>query len=265
MNVAQACQKPGIGGLRSLLTALVAGFSLFSSPGLADDWNIGIGIGAISAPEYLGAEDYQIRVLPAVDIAYRNQVFFNFYEGLSAYLYNRGDFRLKAGIAYQPGRYESSDESLQGIGDIDDAAVYNLGAEYQLGLYTAFVSLRQHDGGTDGRQLQAGIQAFYALREELSSPRFLFNFTVNYSDEEFMQGYFGVDAEQSAASGLPVYSAAAGIASVRAGVTGFYPLTRRWRITGIMQYRKLVGDAADSPLVLDDDQLFGGIFLGYRF
>jgi outer membrane scaffolding protein for murein synthesis (MipA/OmpV family) len=265
VTLSKTCQTPGPDRPRSLLPALVSGFSLLSSPGVADDWNIGLGAGMISAPLYLGAEDYQVRLLPAVDFAYRNRVFFNFYEGLSAYLHNRGDFRLKAGIAYQPGRDQDDDESLQGTGDIGDAAVYNLGAEYQLGLYTAFVSLRQHDGGTDGRQLHAGIQAFYALREERTSPRLLFNLTVNYSDEKFMQGYFGVDSEQSAASGLPVYSADAGIASVRAGATGFYPLTRYWRITAILQYRKLVGDAADSPLVLDEDQLFGGIFAGYRF
>jgi outer membrane scaffolding protein for murein synthesis (MipA/OmpV family) len=249
----------------SMLPALVAGISLFSSPAIADDWNIGIGAGLISAPEYLGAEDYRTRVLPAVDIAYRNRVFFNFFEGLGAYLYSRGDFRLKAGIGYQAGRDEDDDESLRGTGDIGDAAVYSLGAEYQLGLYTAFVSLRQHDGGTDGRQLHAGIQAFYALREELSSPRLLLNFTVNYSDDDYMQGYFGVDSRQTAASGLAEYSASAGIASLRAGATGIYPLTKGWRITAVVQYLRLIGDAADSPLVRDEDQLFGGVFAGYRF
>jgi len=258
-------QQARAGRLRSLMSAFVAGVSLLSSSLFADDWNIGIGAGVISAPEYLGAEDYQTRVLPAIDIAYRNRVFFNFFEGLSAYLYERGDFRLKAGIGYQAGRDEDDDESLRGTGNIGDAAVYNLGAEYQPGLYTVFVSLRQHDGGTDGRQLHAGIQAFYALREEFSSPRLLLNLTVNYSDDDFMQGYFGVDARQSVASGLPVYSARAGIASVRAGATGIYPLTNRWRITAVLQYLKLVGDAADSPLALDDDQLFGGVFAGCRF
>ena len=96
----------GAGRLRSLAPAFVAGVSPLSSPLFADDRNIGIGAGVISAPEYLGADDYPTRVLPAIDIAYRNRLFFNFFEGLSAYLYKRGDFRLKAGIGYQAGRDE---------------------------------------------------------------------------------------------------------------------------------------------------------------
>ena len=76
---------------------------------------------------------------------------------------------------------------------------------------------------------------------------------------------FTANAGQSAASGLQPYSAESGISSVRAGATAFYPLTRNWRLTGVLQYRELVGDAGDSPLVLQDGQWFGGAFVGYRF
>lgn len=234
-------------------------------PLAADDWSIGLGAGVISAPEYLGADSIETFAVPAIDIAYRRIITFNFYEGLNAYFFNRGDFSLKAGVAYQPGRDEDEDPSLAGIGDIDDATLLRLVAEYQLDIYTAFVGLRRHYGGTDGTQFEAGIQAFYSLREEITSPRLLLNLAVLYSDEDYMQGYFGIDAAQSAASGLQPYSAEPGVSSVRAGATFLYPLTRYWRLTAVTQYRELVGDAVDSPLVVQDGQWFGGVFAGYRF
>ena len=234
-------------------------------PLAADDWSIGLGAGVISAPEYLGADSIETFAVPAIDIAYRRTITFNFYEGLNAYFFNRGDFSLKAGVAYQPGRDEDEDPSLAGIGDIDDATLLRLVAEYQLDIYTAFVGLRRHYGGTDGTQFEAGIQAFYSLREEITSPRLLLNLAVLYSDEDYMQGYFGIDAAQSAASGLQPYSAEPGVSSVRAGATFLYPLTRHWRLTAVTQYRELVGDAVDSPLVVQDGQWFGGVFAGYRF
>ena len=230
-----------------------------SAPLAADDWSVGLGAGVISAPEYLGGDSIETFAVPAIDIAYRRTITFNFYEGLNAYFFHREAFSLKAGIAWQPGRDEDEDPSLAGIGDVDDATLLRLVAEYQFDIYTAFFGLRQHYGGTDGAQFEAGIQAFY---QQARAGDFL---AVLYSDDDYMQGYFGVDAGQSAASGLQPYSAESGISSVRAGATAFYPLTRNWRLTGVLQYRELVGDAGDSPLVLQDGQWFSGIFAGYRF
>jgi len=249
----------------ALAVAFLSSFLLCTSAAMADDWNIGLGAGVISGPEYIGSEDSESRGVLAVDIAYRDRYFFNFYEGFSAYLYNRGDFRLKAGLGYERGRDEDEDDSLRGTGDIDSAAVLSLGTEYRLGQYTAFANLRQHLGGTDGWQLQTGIQAFYSLRKAITSPRVLLNLMINYSDEKFMQGYFGIDADQSAASGYPEYSAHAGISWLRTGISYIHPLSERWRITAVLQVRKLLGDAVDSPLVLEDRQLLGGVIAGYRF
>jgi outer membrane scaffolding protein for murein synthesis (MipA/OmpV family) len=248
-----------------VLLALISACLLRMTPVAAEDWNVGIGAGVISYPEYIGAEDNDTLAIPAIDVAYKDRVFFNFFEGLTGYFYSAGDFRLKAGLGWEGGRDEDDDAALEGTGDIDDAAVLSLTTEYQLGQYTAFARFEQHYGGTDGRQLIAGVQAFYSLREDLASPRLLANFAINYSDDDYLQGYFGVDADQSADSGIPEYTARAGVVLMRAGLTYVHPLTDHWRFTAVVQYSKLVGDAADSPLVADDRQVFGGAFVGYRY
>lgn len=95
---------------------------------IAGDWNVGLGAGLISAPEYLGADDYETRAEPTLDIGYKNRVFFNFYEGLSAYPYGRDEWRIKTGIGYDRGRDEDDDELLEGTGDVGDSTLFHLGA-----------------------------------------------------------------------------------------------------------------------------------------
>jgi len=47
-----------------------------------------------------------------------------------------------------------------------------------------------------------------------------------------------------------------------------YELTENWGITGALRYTRLLGDAADSPLVEDEgdeNQLLLGLLVSYSF
>jgi outer membrane protein len=47
-----------------------------------------------------------------------------------------------------------------------------------------------------------------------------------------------------------------------------YSLTQNWGLTGRLGYKRILGDAADSPLVENRgsaDQFTSGLFLSYRF
>lgn len=247
------------------LLCLLAAISLPTAAPANDNWNIGLGAGVVMSPAYTGADDTETRLVPTFDVAYRERVFFNFYEGVSAYFYKHDRFSFKAGIGFGPGRDSDDDESLAGMPDIDTSTLFRLSTEYRLGRYTAFVTAQQHYGGTDGGQLVTGIQAFYSLREQLAGPLVLLNVAAVYSDEDYMNGFFGVDEEEARTTTFPAYVADAGVSSARAGVTYVYPFSRHWRLTTTLQYSRLVGDAADSPLVLEDEQVFGGGFFSYRF
>jgi outer membrane scaffolding protein for murein synthesis (MipA/OmpV family) len=83
-------------------------------------------------------------------------------------------------------------------------------------------------------------------------------------DDDYMESFFSVDAQQSADSGLKRYNADAGIKDVNLSVSAGYPLTDRWRIAGMIEYKRLLGDAADSPIVDDENQFTAGIGLTYR-
>jgi outer membrane scaffolding protein for murein synthesis (MipA/OmpV family) len=61
------------------------------------------------------------------------------------------------------------------------------------------------------------------------------------------------------------YNAEAGIKDVYIGLNADVPLNDRWNLKVIGQYSRLIGDAADSPIVESENQFFGGLGLTYRF
>ena len=90
---------------------------------------------------------------------------------------------------------------------------------------------------------------------------------ASYADQDYMDAYFSVTPAQSAVSsaGLPAYDADAGIKDVFFGVTTDVPLTRDWSLKLSGRYSRLVGDAADSPVVENENQFYGGLGLTYSF
>jgi outer membrane protein len=80
--------------------------------------------------------------------------------------------------------------------------------------------------------------------------------------------YFSVDAVQSAASGLPAFDAKGGAHSAGAGTQVRYQITPKWEAHAYVEYDRLLGDAAASPLVEQKGspiQLSLGLGASYSF
>jgi outer membrane scaffolding protein for murein synthesis (MipA/OmpV family) len=88
---------------------------------------------------------------------------------------------------------------------------------------------------------------------------------TNYATDDYMTAFFGVNAAQSVASGLPVYNPSAGFKDVYIGATAAIDLNDRWTLLLIGRYAHLIGDAADSPIVETESQFYGGAALSYKF
>jgi outer membrane scaffolding protein for murein synthesis (MipA/OmpV family) len=63
-----------------------------------------------------------------------------------------------------------------------------------------------------------------------------------------MQTYFGVDAIQAARSGYAIYRPSSGLRDVRVGSSLTYAFDPRSAMTAAVDFNRLLGDAADSPL-----------------
>ncbi len=103
-----------------------------------------------------------------------------------------------------------------------------------------------------------------------SDKKWLVNASVEstYASDDYMENYFGINASQAARSSLNAFNAESDIkdVGVSAGIT--YSITERWSVSGLASYKRLLGDAEDSPVTdvaADETQVFAGALINIRF
>jgi outer membrane protein len=81
--------------------------------------------------------------------------------------------------------------------------------------------------------------------------------------------YFSITAAQSITSGLPVFNAGGGWQAVGAGTLLKYRFNPTWATYGLVEYDKLIGATASSPIVTgpggSSNQWTFGVGLTYSF
>jgi outer membrane scaffolding protein for murein synthesis (MipA/OmpV family) len=91
---------------------------------------------------------------------------------------------------------------------------------------------------------------------------------VTWSSNRYQDAWFGIAPADAIASGLPAYDPGGGIHAVGAVASFETQFSPRWGIQTYAKYDRLVGDAADSPIVTvlgSRDQFSGGVALTYTF
>ncbi len=260
------CLRPlALAVLAALAVAPAAAQSGSDPFGLfGDRWQVG-GLVYVS-PKFEGAKSYQVTGFPFVapagfgdngivqikgadDVRFRVLQFNNFEVGPLA--------------GYRFGRDEDDSARLIGTGDIDGGFVLGAFATYRTGPLAFSVSYHHQATGDDtGGLVRFGAEAVTRLSPTV---KLTSSIGTNYATDDYMTAFFGVNALQSAASGLPVYNPSAGFKDVYIGATAAIDLNDRWTLLLIGRYAHLVGDAADSPIVETESQFYGGAALSYKF
>ena len=81
-----------------------------------------------------------------------------------------------------------------------------------------------------------------------------------------MDTYFSVSPVDAAATGLPQHKANDGFRDARLMAMFIHPITKNCVAGGGVHYSRILGDAADGPIVEDrgrKDQLIYGLGIGY--
>lgn len=263
--------------LRTSLHIIVGGLALVAvSPDRAaaqpqeeEDWQLIIGAGVIVMPDYEGSDDLRVLPFPVLALDYKNivsirgpQVQVSIGDVKLA-----GDVRLRFGPSarYRQGRDEDDNSDLLGLGDVDGSIEVGgfarvAGDRWWLQLSGGKGVAGGHDGVV--AEIEAGVR--FDLSQSLSAQ---VRGTASWADRTYMRSNFGIDAAQASASGLSRFSPDAGLKDVGAGIGLNYRLGSRWSIGGDAGYRRLLGNAADSPIVSrrgSADQLQGLLYLSYR-
>ncbi len=88
---------------------------------------------------------------------------------------------------------------------------------------------------------------------------------ATWANAKSNQFFYGISAEQSAATGLPAYSPGSGLLSTTLGLLWSADLTRSWVLIGGLSWVHLQGDAANSPITERTSNYYANLGIAYRF
>jgi outer membrane protein len=243
-----------------------AGEDIEEAPGYEDPkdsdraWAISIGITTGFNPDYEGSNDYEFGIGPSISASWRDTIF---YKGKTLGVNLIRQKKLKAGLILTgaSGRDEDDNDKLEGLDDVDSSIEAGGFVSYRMKPMRFRVEARQDvDSGHEG----ALVELSGGTTLPFDAPLIFVSLGTTWASDDYMESFFGIDAKQSADSGLKRYSAESGFKDVNLTMTTGYSITNRWRIGGIIEYKRLVGDAADSPIVDDKNQFLAGFSLSYH-
>lgn len=262
--------------VRSIYAAAL--FSLAALPAFAQgpepalgDWRVVVGGMGFAAPSYEGSDRTKARAFPLVEVVWRDTVFVDSRRGLGANLITvrdpngRGAFRAGPLVNWRFGRDQDDDSDLRGMGDIEGGADLGAFALYEFGPFVLDTIGRKNVSRSElGATIEVSARYRFALWERT---RFAVGPLVTWADQDYMRSYFGVTAVQARATGLSGHSPSSGFKDV--GLTGsiIHPLGNGWSVVGLTTYSRLLGGAADSPLVKQRgsaNQYRVGLGISYR-
>ncbi|MDF2812223.1 MAG: MipA/OmpV family protein [Microvirga sp.] len=219
-------------------------------------------------PSYPGADDMDFVAFPS--LSFRRAGTPERYgapdDGLSFSFVEQSALTIGFVGRFQGGRYLKNDRRLFGLEKINWAIEPGLFLEYwPVEFLRARAEIRHGINGHDGFVADLGLDVVqrYGAFTVSVGPR------LALGDSSFTRTYFGVTPYEALVNGqVTAYRPSGGLTSV--GVTSglTYDWSDQWSTTGFVSYKRLVGDAADSPIVKrfgSENQLGLGLTASYSF
>ena len=216
------------------------------------------GLGVGSYPDYIGSDDAAVGVAPIGRFALGGHRFVRLLvNDLRVNLLDDPNWQFGPVGLWRFGRDD----------DVDDPVVSKMreiDSSFSLGLFGAYVWRDSQDprkqAGVGGwahgdvtgvyNGWNAGLNAF-AMQPVAKMVTLGGGAAFTYGSSNYMDEYFGVTTSDALATGLPVYQAGAGVRDVRGWVAALLHLSPQWHLGAGVMYSRLVGDAADSPIVAE--------------
>ncbi|MEO1017922.1 MAG: MipA/OmpV family protein [Pseudomonadota bacterium] len=235
--------------------------------------NLTIALGAGITPDYEGSEDYE--AVPLWLVRYDDLYHPDTYAQLFATTFKSNllpnkNWRIGPTIEYVG---ERDDVDNNRVDDLSDAS-----ASLLVGGLFGYEEIIE-GFGLVGVELDARFDAINnngylitpkAIYKAPIAPKLFVDAGIGatYASGDYMSNYFGIDARNARRSGLDEFDADADFKDAALDLSFTYAITDSWRTTLITQYKRLLGDAKDSPITDDEgsaNQFFGGLLVGYAF
>lgn len=250
-------------------TFAVFTFVSITSSAMAQDSFIsgGIGLGLEYGPSFPGASTSDTSAFPVIDLTFGQYGFFN-QRGLglqNGVELQGGRLTYGIGVGYDSEeRIASDDARLNGLADVEAGANVTLFAEYEIGAMRYGLDLQRSlsSDGHEGTRIKA--QASYDWDLSPRAGLTLAPYLV-WADDNWTNGFYGVTAQESQASGLTEFHAGSGLSEGGVTLSASYALTPRTILFSSLEVARLIGDAKDSSISFDDTQTRFAAGLMFRF
>jgi MipA family protein len=238
-------------------------------PGTATQgWIVTVGAWTYLQPEFEGSDEFGFGVKPIVDFRRPGERAWldlpTDHGGIT--LFSTGNFRVGPSFNFIQRRKEDDSDALRGLGNVDWALELGAYAEYWLtDSVRTRAEVRRGFNGHEG--FVANFSADFVWRP-LPAWTLTLGPRLSLADDEYMRTYFSVTPAQAVTSGLRAFDAQGGLKSAGALASVAYQWTPQFATMAYVEYARLLGDAADSPIVTDRgsrDQVTIGIGAKYTF
>lgn len=232
-----------------------------------------VALGPVLTSDYEGSNDYEVQ--PLLIARWIRAGAYVAFEGntLSANVIPMSLFQAGPMLSWHRARKSVDDHRVDRMRDISGALEGGgfVGAmlrdpnrpERRLGLKVEF--LQDVSGSYDGNHTVLKLEGGLPLGETWSIDGEVFS---GYGNGRYMDTYFSVDADNAARSGLSQFDAKAGFKDVGLHMMLSHQFTDHWGIGMIGTYKRMLGDAANSPVVAEAgsrDQFVGGLVGTWRY
>jgi len=239
------------------------------------DWIVTVGGELRIGPKWAGAPDGRFGLTGGPLFSIRKvgtpPDFFGPRDSFGFPLLDLGQIKVGPAVQIVWQRKASSDTALNGLGDVNYALQAGVFAEYW-----PMQWLRLHGEVRQGFGGEKGVTGDLFLDAVIPAGQFRFSAgpRITAQSTAAVSPYFSITPVQSANStvaglpALPVYHAGGGFYSYGAGGQVEYFFNTQWATHAFVEYQRLTGSAADSPLVIQrgsPNQLTFGLGATYAF
>ncbi len=229
-------------------------------------------IGFGTGPDHTGSDDYTYAAAPLMRLQFGGERYLSL-EGnmLRVNVLNHPNLRAGPIGIYRFGRNRHEDDHVvKDLPKIDNTVELGgfLGYDLQAGSDPRsrwnFGTHFMHDVGDSHNGY---VIAGHVMRWMPVGKYGLFglNAGVTYGSEDYMDTFFSVTDNDTRKTGLKSFNADSGFRDARLIAMFIQPVSRNWAVGVGGMYQRLLGDAADSPIVDDrgsKDQFIAGIGIG---
>ena len=238
-------------------------------------WELGVGLGALSLPDYRGSDESSHRAVPLPYFVYRLEWLTADREGLRADFYKSDAFEVTLSFSGFAPFFSNDNMAREGMPDLNymvelgpslDVRLWrSAGGDHRLGLVLPVRAAIEFEGGLHYQGWTFTPRLAWSYRPSNHNDwNLIVQAGLLYGSQRYNQYFYSVD-DQYATASRPAYQATSGYAGAMAQVA----LSRRFgdfRIIGFLRGDNLDGATfEDSPLVKTRNNLTAGFFLTWTF